>query len=83
MGTFPSSMVARSAAKLPFVNLELHGIDFADIEGDGLSYLGDYQPDLRIPLVKRRETLKVAIDTLVDSGLEPVTLAKAASRVFA
>lgn len=38
-------------AKRPFWNLELHGIDFADAERDGLpGELVDRQPDLRIPI---------------------------------
>jgi hypothetical protein len=82
MGALPASMMARAAAGLQFVNLELHGIDFADADGDALGALKQYQPDLRIPLVQRRRTLRRVVRVLVDAGLEPVTLAEASSRVF-
>ena len=35
MGTYPAKLLAKQAAKLSFVNLELHGIDFIDADGDG------------------------------------------------
>jgi hypothetical protein len=82
MGKFPAVLLARVAAKLSFVNLELHGIDFADADGDGIGHLKEVQPDLRIPLTKRRETLAKVIKTLLDGGMEPVTLQNAASRLF-
>ncbi len=82
MGALPASLLARSASRLPFVNLELHGIDFIDADGDGLGYLKEHQPDLRIPLIKRRESIARAVKTLLDAGLEPVTLSGAAERVF-
>ncbi len=82
MGALPAFVLARAAARLSFVNLELHGIDFADADGDGLGHLKKHQPDLRIPLVKRKKTFTRAIKTLLDAGLEPVTLTNAAERIF-
>jgi hypothetical protein len=82
MGKIPAVLLARVAAKLSFVNLELHGIDFADADGDGIGHLKEVQPDLRIPLTKRRETLAKVIKTLLDAGMEPVTLRNAAKRLF-
>ncbi|MDJ0764464.1 MAG: polysaccharide deacetylase family protein [Myxococcota bacterium] len=82
MGGLGASLLARQAAKLSFLNLELHGIDFADIDGDGLGELGPYQPDLRIPLVKRMKTFSKVIEVLLAAGMTPVTLAEAAERLF-
>ncbi len=82
MGKLPAALFARKAAALPFVNLELHGIDFIDADGDGVAYLKEHQPDLRVSLPKRRAALERAVRTLLDRGLEPVTLADAAGRVL-
>jgi peptidoglycan-N-acetylglucosamine deacetylase len=82
MGRLPAKILARSAARLPFVNLELHGIDFADADEDGLGYLKKYQPDLRVPIAQKQKTLRGVIKTLIDNGHEPVTLADAAQRLF-
>jgi peptidoglycan/xylan/chitin deacetylase (PgdA/CDA1 family) len=82
MGGPPVKLLAKQAAKLPFVNLELHGIDFIDADGDGVGYLKPHQPDVRIPLTKRRRALECAVKTLLDGGLEPVTLRQAATRIF-
>lgn len=82
MGPLPAKLFAKQAAKLPFVNLELHGIDFIDADGDAIGYLKAHQPDLKIPLVKRRRALHRAIRTLLDAGLEPVTLREAVSRIL-
>jgi hypothetical protein len=82
MGKLPAKLFALKASALPFVNLELHGMDFIDADGDGLGYLKAHQTDLRLPLLKRRAALEVAIKTLLDKGLEPVTLADAAKRVL-
>ncbi|MCP4599681.1 MAG: polysaccharide deacetylase family protein [Proteobacteria bacterium] len=82
MGALPASLLARAAARLPFVNLELHGIDFADADGDGLGHLKKYQHDLRIPLVKRKKTLSRVVKTLLDAGFDPITMTDAAERVF-
>ncbi len=82
MGSVPAKLLAKQAAKLPFVNLELHGIDFIDAEGDGIGYLKVHQSDLKVPLVKRRRALHSAIRTLLDAGLEPVPLREAVSRIL-
>ncbi len=82
MGAVPATFLARAAAKLPFVNLELHGIDFADGEGDGIAHLKEVQPDLRIPFTKRKEILTKVIKTLLDKGMEAVTLLDAARRLL-
>ena len=80
MGRMAASSIARFASKLSFVNIELHGIDFADAGGDGIGYMKEYQIELRTPLTRRRQTLERVVSILLDSGLEPVTLLSAAER---
>lgn len=61
----------------PLVNLELHGIDLADADADGLTFLRAHQPDLRKPLASKLASLTAAIDALEDAGYRFVTLARA------
>jgi peptidoglycan/xylan/chitin deacetylase (PgdA/CDA1 family) len=82
MGTIPATILSRTAARLPVVNLEFHGIDFADADGDGIGHLKQVQPDLNIPLCKRIKTFRKVVRTLLDRGLEPVTLEQLAKRIF-
>jgi peptidoglycan-N-acetylglucosamine deacetylase len=77
-----ASLLALAASRLGFVNLELHGIDFADAAGDGLGRLARHQPDLRVPLTKKIAALKRAIETLLDAGAQPLKLGEAAGRVL-
>ncbi|HEX2676325.1 MAG TPA: polysaccharide deacetylase, partial [Polyangiales bacterium] len=60
------------------VNLELHGIDLADAEEDGLQDLRAHQPDLRKTRVEKAETLRAVFEALHDHGYQFVTLAEAA-----
>jgi peptidoglycan/xylan/chitin deacetylase (PgdA/CDA1 family) len=54
-----------SALRQPFFNLELHGIDLCDAEGDGApAALIARQPDLRWPLAHKRQAL---VETLVQA----------------
>jgi hypothetical protein len=82
LGRVGSAVLARSASRLRFINLELHGIDFVDAEGDGVAYLAEHQPDLRVPLTRKLAILERAIEILVGAGAEPMTLAEASGRVF-
>jgi hypothetical protein len=77
-----AGLLASRAVGLAFVNLELHGVDFADADGDGLDGLKAHQPDLRIPLVKRLAALERAVKTLLDAGAQNMTLYEAAERLF-
>jgi len=63
------------------VNLELHGIDLADADEDGLGFLAPHQPDLRRPLAGKRAALDAAVRSLLRAGYTPVTLAEAAARL--
>lgn len=76
-----ASMLTRMAAGRDFVNLELHGIDLADAEQDGLSFLAPHQPDLRRTAEQKRESLLAAIRTLRATGHRFVTLDRAARAV--
>lgn len=64
----------------PLLNLELHGIDLADAEEDGLRWLMPHQPDVRRPARAKEAALVSAIATLRRLGYELVTLAEAARR---
>lgn len=63
-----------------FFNFELHGIDLADAEEDGIpGELVDRQPDLRVPLARKRRALDATLDRLrLDYTFE--TLDQVASR---
>jgi peptidoglycan/xylan/chitin deacetylase (PgdA/CDA1 family) len=51
-----------SALRTPFFNLELHGIDLADADADGLPpALIARQPDLRQPLQRKLEALELTL----------------------
>ena len=69
-----------SVARLPFINLELHGIDLLDASDVGSPELAAVQPDLRIPRSTKRARLREVLRRLT-GGCEVVTLASAAERV--
>jgi peptidoglycan/xylan/chitin deacetylase (PgdA/CDA1 family) len=52
-------------ARRGFFNLELHGIDFADADQDGIpGELVDHQPDLRIPIDDKLARLDAILDEI-------------------
>ena len=63
----------------PLVNLELHGIDLADADEDGLGWLRPHQVDLRRTAREKEAALRAAIGALRKAGYRFVTLAEAAS----
>ncbi len=69
--------LARQVARQTFVNLELHGIDLLEPR-DGLEGLARQQPDLRLPLARKRAVLETVIDVLRARGFQFVRLAEAA-----
>lgn len=69
--------LARACAGEPLVNLELHGIDVLDVS-DGLHALGRYQPDVRVPVSRKVDALRAAIEELRAAGYAFVTLSAAA-----
>jgi hypothetical protein len=74
---------ARALTKMiagrPLVNLELHGIDLADADDDGLAFLRPHQPDLRRTAAEKERALRAAIAALRDAGYAFVTLDQAAA----
>jgi hypothetical protein len=57
------SRLVAAMGKRDFFNLELHGIDFADAEKDGIpGELVERQPDLRIPIDQKLERLDRVLD---------------------
>ena len=73
--------LTRLASGGNFVNLELHGIDLADAEGDGLGWLTSHQPDLRRTAAQKEACLREAFSELARRGFSFVTLAQAAQRL--
>jgi len=66
-------------AKRKFFNFELHGIDFADADLDGIpGELVDRQPDLRVPIEKKLARLDALLD-MIRSRWNVVTLAEVAA----
>lgn len=77
-GTGTARTLTRLTVGRPLINLELHGIDLADTDEDGLRALAPHQPDLRRTAAQKEEALRAAIRELRDAGYELVTLAEAA-----
>lgn len=74
-------LLTRMVSGRPLVNLELHGVDVLGAEVDGLAPLARYQPDLRVPVERKLQTLRTVVDTLRKDSYRFVTLFEAA-RVF-
>jgi len=83
--TFPEWLRRRmvaAAARRPFFNLELHGIDLADAAADGFpAALIARQPDLRRSLVTKRQALQATLQQLKDQGATFQTLSGALATV--
>lgn len=73
--------LVRAMAGRAFWNFELHGIDFADAEKDGIpGELVARQPDLRVPIADKLARLEQLLDQIA-AGWTLVTLAEAAAEV--
>ena len=73
------SRLLAGMAKRKFFNLELHGIDFADAEKDGIpGELVDRQPDLQLSIDQKLTALSDILDELAKTR-DFVTLAEIAS----
>jgi len=53
-------------ARVPFVNLELHGIDLCDLDADGIDPALLKQPDLRVPLTDKLALFREVFSDLRD-----------------
>lgn len=78
LGPAGSRLLARQMVGRPLVNLELHGLDLLDA-GDGLRALSAHQPDLRVPVSRKAESLRAVVEVLRGEGYEFVTLHEAAT----
>jgi peptidoglycan/xylan/chitin deacetylase (PgdA/CDA1 family) len=77
-GKYASRILTRLMLGRPLVNLELHGIELAEADQDGLDFLRPHRPDLRRGLDERKQALSVGIETLRKAGYTFVTLRQAA-----
>lgn len=78
-GSLGSAWLTRQLARVPFVNLELHGVDFLGLE-DGLRPLARHQYDLSLDVGSKLAALDAAIDVLEADGVRFQTLADVALR---
>lgn len=60
--------LVRQAESLSYFHLELHAIDLADAEADGIEHLVKHSPGLGIPLETRRERLESLIKAREGGG---------------
>ena len=72
-GPAGARLLTRGVLGRELVNLELHGIDLADAEDDGLEWLAPHQVDLRLPGEIKREALASAVRLLVASSRSNVS----------
>ncbi len=77
-GTRGARLFTRAIVGRPLVNLELHGIDLADAEEDGLAFLAPHQLDLRRSAREKDAALRAALGELRGSGNCFVALREAA-----
>ena len=78
---FRRQLVA-AALRAPFFNLELHGIDLADADADGMpAALVARQPDLRRPLAHKLAALDDTLAAARAAGARFAPLAEAAAAV--
>ncbi len=75
-------LVRRVLRTIPFINLELHGIDLCDLEQDGIDRALLKQPDLRVPLADKLALFREVFADLRD-GWGVATLEDLAPRVAA
>jgi hypothetical protein len=78
-GATGARLLTRMMRGRPLVNLEMHGIDLADAEADGLGFLAPHQPDLRKTAADKEAALRAAFEALTEAGYTFVTLAEAAA----
>lgn len=72
--------LTRSVVGEPVITLELHGIDVLDAD-DGLEALVPYQPDVRVSVSRKLDTLDVVVGVLRGAGYAFVRSDEAAAEV--
>jgi hypothetical protein len=77
-GEAGAQLLALQMVGRPVVVLELHGIDLADADEDGLQWLRPHQPDLRKTAAEKDTALRGAISVLRANGYKFVTTHEAA-----
>ena len=77
LGPSGARLLARSLIGAPFVNLELHGLDFLEAR-DVPPALQSAQPDLRVPLARKLDALAAVLELLRKHGYAAVRLDEAA-----
>ncbi len=80
-GPLGTRWLTRMCLGEPLVNLELHGIDVLDATDD-LDALVPHQPDVRVPLRTKLDSLSEAVSILRKRGYQFVVLSEAATRPF-
>jgi hypothetical protein len=78
-GRAGAQLLCRMIEGRELINLELHGIDAADADQDGLTSLRDAQLDLRKSAAKKLDILSATLERLSRAGYSFVTLAEAAA----
>jgi peptidoglycan-N-acetylglucosamine deacetylase len=81
LGPSGARLLSRALSGVPFVNLELHGIDFLEAS-EVPQALRAVQPDLRVPLSRKLRVFESVLNTLRAQGYSAVRLDEAA-RIFA
>lgn len=74
--------ITRDVVGEPFINLELHGIDFLDAD-DGLDDLVPHRLDLRVSVERKLEALSVVVEALKHAGYRFVRMGEAAREIMA
>jgi peptidoglycan-N-acetylglucosamine deacetylase len=77
LGPSAARLLTRSLIGTPLVNLELHGLDFLEAR-DVPEGLLAVQPDLRVPLTRKLDTLSAVLELLRKQGYAALRLDEAA-----
>lgn len=81
LGPQGAGLLARALVGVPFINLELHGIDFLEA-ADVPPALHAVQPDLRISVARKLRVFETVLSSLRSAGYSTVRL-DVAARTFA